>query len=251
MGVEAGGCGPVAQSNAVGGGETSDMASCVNNAVVVAHTAVHAVVETEHVATTGLIHQQVVVEIEVGAVFLHENVDVLPCSSAFQRVMGKVDVVAVVVVDGKGVAVGVSLQVDDVVADDDVVGFCSYARADSEHRSVTCGARDVHHIVLEKGTVVALEAVNGIVIGFKIVGIDNGVATNDHIIVKSRINRLKLLIFKVATLDEKAFVELVHILTLDVERDAAVHELATNKLGVVVDPSFAVVHVDKVLVVIA
>ena len=117
-------------------------------------------------------------------------------------------------------------------------------RTDPEHSGVACRTGHVHHILFNDGAVVALEDVDGIVVGLEIVGIDDGVATKYDVVVERDIDRLELLVFKSAVLNQDIFIEQGHILALKVKCDAAVHKLATDKLGVVVNNAVTVVHVD-------
>ena len=104
MCVIACGSGPVTQSCTVSAGETTEFCAGILNFIIVADAALNIFVETENIAV-GLIYKQIVVKIEICAVFLYKNVDVFASSCSFQSVMGKINVIAVIVVDGKGITV--------------------------------------------------------------------------------------------------------------------------------------------------
>ena len=142
------------------------------------------------------------------------------------------------------------MQINDIVSDDDVIVCCSDERTDSEYCRISCRAGHVHDVILNEATFIALENVDGVVVGFVVVCVDDGVAAEHDAVVECEVNRLKLLVFKGAVLDEDAVVKQAHVLALEVESDASVDELAADELSVVVDDAVAVVHVDEVLVVV-
>ena len=131
------------------------------------------------------------------------------------------------------------MQINDIVSDDDVIVCCSDERTDSEYCRISCRAGHVHDVILNEATFIALENVDGVVVGLVVVGVDDGVATKHDAVVECEVNRLERLIFKVTTLNEYIFVKQVHVLSLQVKSDATVDELAAHKLCVVVDDAVA------------
>ncbi len=130
-----------------------------------------------------------------------------------------------------------------------MIFFIADARAQLEHSGVAGCACDIHHIVFKNAGVETLEGINGVIVRFIVVGIDNGVAADHRVIVKSKIDGFELLVSEIAVFHQNASVECGHVVPLQIECDTAVDELAAHKRVVV--PVAAAVHVDEVFVVVA
>ena len=131
-----------------------------------------------------------------------------------------------------------------------MIGFCSNQRTYSENSGICCSTCHIHYVFLNRCAVVALENIDGVVVGLEIVGVYDGVAAKHDIIIKSDVNRFELLIFKSTIFNKHIFIEQCHVLSLQIKSNASVDELTAYKLSVVVNNAVAIVHVDEVFVVV-